>query len=58
MGDIFDKFLVDIRILVDICNFGMFKELMIRDWIICGVSDFGFCERFLRVSDLDLDKCI
>ncbi|XP_065921947.1 uncharacterized protein [Magallana gigas] len=57
-GDTFDKFLADIRILADTCNFGTLIESMIRDRIICGVSDSGLRERLLRVSDLDLDKCI
>ena len=29
---------------------------MIRDRIICGVSDSGLRERLLRVADLDLEK--
>ena len=29
---------------------------MIRNRIICGVSDSGLRERLLRVADLDLEK--
>lgn len=58
VGDTFDKFLAEIRILADTCNFGTLKDSMIRDRIICGVSDSGLRERLLRVADLDLDKCI
>lgn len=57
-GETFNKFLADIRILADTCNFGTLKESMIRDRIICGVSDSGLREGLLRVSDLDSDKCI
>lgn len=55
-GDTFDKFLADISILADTWNFGMLKESMISERIICGVSDYGLRERLLRVNDLDLDK--
>ena len=57
-GDTFDKFLAEVRILADTCNFGALRDSMIRDRIICGVSDSGLRERLLRVVDLDLEKCI
>lgn len=50
-GDTFNKFLAEIRIFADTCHFGALKDSMIRDRIICGVSDSGLRERLLRLAD-------
>ena len=50
-GDTFDKFLADIKILADTCNFRTLKKSMIRYRIICGVKDSGLRERLPRVSE-------
>lgn len=53
-----EKFIVDFKILVLICNFGILWDLLVRDRIICGIRNLKFREDFLKVVDLDFDKCI
>lgn len=40
------------------CNFGNLKDSLIRDRIICGISDLKIQDRLLREPNLDLSKCI
>lgn len=54
----FDNFVKDLRKLANNCDFGTFKEELIKDRIVCGVRDKRVKERLLREPDLKLDKAI
>ncbi|XP_064614576.1 uncharacterized protein LOC135478234 [Liolophura sinensis] len=54
----FDKYLTDLRILAATCNFGELHDSLIRDRIVCGISEIHLRERLLREADLTLDKCV
>ena len=38
-GETLDKFIADVKILAATCNFKQLKESLIRDQIICGMTD-------------------
>ncbi|CAH1233383.1 Hypp719 [Branchiostoma lanceolatum] len=46
-----------LRTLAAECGFGAIKDSLIRDRILCGISDGKVRERLLRESDLSLKKC-
>lgn len=53
-----DKYVTDLRVLADTCNFGTVRDSLIRDRIVCGIQSSHVRERLLRESDLSLEKCI
>lgn len=57
-GEVFDKFLRDIRNLAKRCEFGNLEENMVRIRLVLGVKDLGLQERLLRAPDLSLEKTI
>ncbi|CAH1244319.1 Hypp7261 [Branchiostoma lanceolatum] len=56
-GETFDEYLTELRTLAAECGFGAIKDSLIRDRILCGISDGKVRERLLRESDLCLKKC-
>lgn len=56
--EIFDKYVTELKILASTCNYGALHDSLIRDRLICGISDSNLRERLLRVADLDLQKCL
>ncbi|CAH1252634.1 RTL1 [Branchiostoma lanceolatum] len=56
-GETFDEYLTELRTLAAECGFGAIKDSLIRDRILCGISDGKVRERLLRESDLSLKKC-
>ncbi|CAH1241696.1 Hypp6392 [Branchiostoma lanceolatum] len=53
----FDQYLTELRTLAAECGFGAIKDSLIRDRILCGISDGKVRERLLRESDLTLKRC-
>lgn len=53
-----DSFVTELKKLSKDCNFGELKDSLIRDRIICGISDLKIKDRLLREPNLDLLKCI
>ena len=47
-----------LRTLADTCLFGSLKEEMIRDRLVCGISDIGLCKKLLQESELTLERCM
>ena len=57
-GETLDKFITDVRILAATCNFEQLKESLIRDQIICGMTDSKLRQDLLKIPELSLDKGI
>ena len=53
-----DKFITDVKILAATCNLEQLKESLIRDRIICGMTDSKLRQDLLKIPELSLDKCI
>ena len=53
----FRKFLADLRIKASTCRFGELKDEMIRDRLVCGITNV-FRKLLLREDDLTLTKAI
>lgn len=57
-GETVDNFVTDLRKKATDCEFGDFKDDMIRDTIICGIGDETLRGRVLRQGDVTLDAVI
>ena len=44
--------------MADTCAFGSLKEEMIKDWLLCGVSDSGPRKKLLQEAEFILEKCM
>ncbi|XP_071056501.1 uncharacterized protein [Onthophagus taurus] len=55
-GDIFERYLTDLRKLAKDCDFGTQEESLVRDRIILGIKERALQERMLRESAMDLEK--
>ena len=53
-----DKFITHVKILAATCNFEQLKESLIRDRIICGMTDSKLRQDLLKIPELCLGKCI
>ena len=53
-----DAYATVLRDFASSCNFGVLKEEMIRDRIVCGITDNSVRRKLLQISDLGYDKCI
>ncbi len=49
-----DKYVTDLKVLADTCNFGSARDSLIRDRIVCGILNSQVREHLLRESDLTL----
>ena len=47
-----DTYVTDLRMLSGTCNFGQTRDSLIRDRIVCGISNSGLRERLLREGQL------
>ncbi|CAN7976724.1 unnamed protein product, partial [Ixodes persulcatus] len=56
-GEPFEKFVRELQLKVKSCNFSTLSDSMVRDQIVCGVTDKKLRERLLR-EDLTLEKAI
>ena len=57
-GQPFNNFVTELRTLSAECAFENLRDSLIKDMIICGVSDRALRERMLREPTLDLKKAI
>ncbi|KAG5895240.1 hypothetical protein JTB14_003454 [Gonioctena quinquepunctata] len=57
-GEYFDSFLKDLRTIAASCNFGQLQSSLIKDRIVCGISDKRIKDRLLREQNLELNKAI
>ena len=55
-GQTFNDFVTELKKLSADCAFDTLKDSLIKDMIICGVSDHGLRERMLREPDINLEK--
>ncbi|CAB4045301.1 Hypothetical predicted protein, partial [Paramuricea clavata] len=53
-----DDFINDLKTKAQECEFKELTESLIRDRIVCGVSNLKLQERLLRESDLTLDRAV
>ncbi|XP_045764874.1 uncharacterized protein LOC123867071 [Maniola jurtina] len=57
-GESYEDFVVVLRDLSSTCNFGVLTESLIKDRLVCGITDTTVKDRLLRTKDLTLDKAI
>ena len=57
-GESFQSFVADLRILANTCEYGILKDELIRDKIVCGVSSRHIQKQLLKERDLTLDRAI
>jgi len=57
-GESFQSFVADLRILASTCEYGVLKDELIRDKIVCGFSSWHVQKQLLKERDLTLDCAI
>lgn len=57
-GECIDEYVTALRLLSQQCEFQHLEDGLIRDRIVCGITDAGVRDRLLRTDDLTLDKAI
>ena len=57
-GESFQSFVADLRILANTCEYGISKDELIRDKIVCGVSSRHVRKQLLKERELTLDRAI
>ena len=57
-GESFQSFVADLRILANTCEFGVLKDELIHDKIVCGVSSGHVQKQLLKERDLTLDRAL
>jgi len=55
-GESFQSFVADLRILANTCEYGILKDELIRDKIVCGVSSRHVRKQLLKERDLTLNR--
>ena len=53
-----EKFITELKILANTCNFETLCDSLVRDCIICGIRDSELREDLLKTAELTLEKCI
>lgn len=53
-GEPIEKYISDLHILAEKCNYGVLKDELIRDRIVVGINDEGLSEKMQLMSDLTL----
>ena len=57
-GESFDQYLTMApTVLAKTCNFGLLKDELIRDRIVCGICDMRTRKKLLQEAGLMLQKC-
>ena len=57
-GETIEQFANVLRTLSKTCDFGRINDTLIRDRLVCGITDDSLRERMLRREDLTLDKAL
>ena len=58
VGEPFQSFVADLRILANTCEYGTLKDELIRDKIVCGVASPLIRKQLLKERGLTLDRAI
>lgn len=58
VGGTIDQYVNELRNRSKTCEVGGLTESLIKDRIVCGITDNNLRERLLRVSDLDLETAL
>ncbi|CAI5660683.1 unnamed protein product [Oreochromis niloticus] len=53
-----DSYVTELKLLTKTCNFGVIRDSLIRDRIVCGLNNPSLRERLLREKNMTLDACI
>ena len=53
-----DAYATVLRDLASSCNYGILNEEMIRDRIVCGITNSAVRKKLLQIPDLTYDKCM
>ena len=53
-----DAYVGELRLLAKSCNFSTLDDSLIRDCIVCGITDQMVRKRLLQTADLKLKSCI
>lgn len=53
-----EQYVYDLKKLATTCEFGLLCDSLIKDRLICGITNVGIRERLLRESDLTLEKAM
>ena len=56
--DRIDAYATVLRDLASSCNYGILNEEMIRDRIVCGITNSAVRKKLLQIPDLTYDKCM
>jgi hypothetical protein len=54
----FQEFLADLKIKASACRFGELKDEIIRNRLVCGITNNAVCKFLLREDNLTLIKAI
>jgi hypothetical protein len=57
-GETIDAYVTELRNKASRCEFADLKDGLIRDRIVCGITNDSVRARLLRESDLSLEKCV
>ena len=57
-GETIDTYVTELRNKASRCEFADLKDGLIRDRIVCGITNDSVRARLLRESDLSLEKCV
>jgi hypothetical protein len=57
-GETIDQFVTDLKNKSKDCEFGMLREELIKDRLVCGILNSHMKERLLREEDLTLDRAL
>ena len=57
-GETTDQYVTDLKTKAQKCEFGEFKDSLIRDRIVCGIRCDKTRSRLLRESDLTLQRAV
>ena len=58
IGETIDQYVTELCTKAKSCEFGLLTESLIKDRIVCGITDDGTRSRLLREKDLTLSKAL
>ena len=53
LGETFDKFVTELKVLAASCNFGELEESLLRDRVVCGILDSSLRERVQNLEKVE-----
>ena len=58
LSETIDCYVTDLKVLAKTCDFGTFRDSLIRDRIVCGSNNASTRELLLHEKNMTLDACI